>query len=388
MALNLRPNSAPSEPTTQKQLAESSDTAHVLWKILTRFDSTKLTPYQAFRNAAGVVLPLIGGYALGMPRGGLAIASGALNVSYSDGSDSYAVRAKRMLSSTVLCAVAVFAGAIAGKHQVAAISLATTWAFIAGMMAAIGGAAPDLGVISLVTLLIYAAQPLTPHEAAISGILALAGGLLQTFLSVALWPVHRYDPERRVLGSFYLELAYSAAVTLNAAAAPLASSHSEQAQESLSGLGRDSSAESMRYRALLNQGERIRLSLLMLLRLRLRMERESGAYSGIEILSAYLVLAARILRRISNFLLDISSADEQPQIGQLDELTRRLREQAAATSTSFLGAVAKHAVFQMDALSGQLRAAFDLATNNAQVDAPGFRNSLHRGHCLKSLVAG
>jgi hypothetical protein len=68
------------------------------WRILTRFDSSKLQPYLALRNTAGVVLPLIVGYALGMPRGGLAVAIGALNVSYSDGSDRYAARARRMIA--------------------------------------------------------------------------------------------------------------------------------------------------------------------------------------------------------------------------------------------------------------------------------------------------
>lgn len=189
----------------------SGETISAFWQILTHFDSTKLSTHRAFRNAAGVVLPLIAGYALGMPRGGLVIASGALNVSYSDRSDPYSERARRMLASSVICAIAVFAGAISGPHQIAAIVLATVWAFIAGMANALGGAAPDLGVISLVTLLIYAAQPLTPRQAAISGILALAGGLLQTSLSVALWPVRRYDPERRALNSFYLELANRAA---------------------------------------------------------------------------------------------------------------------------------------------------------------------------------
>ncbi len=161
------------------------------------------------RNSIGVVLPLIAGFALQLPRGGLVVASGALNVSYSDGSDPYLERAKRMLASSLICAIAVFAGAISGKHQIFAIALATAWAFVAGMFVAVGGAAPDLGVISLVTLLIYAAQPLTPRQAAISGGLALAGGLFQTALSVAFWPVHRYDPERSALASFYLELGES-----------------------------------------------------------------------------------------------------------------------------------------------------------------------------------
>src|ERR1700682_2634735 len=144
--------------------------AIAFWQILTHFDSTQVSAHRAFRNAVGVLLPLIAGFALHMPRGGLVVASGALNVSYSDGSDPYPARVKRMLGSSVICAVAGFVGAVSGKHVVLAVTLASFWAFIAGMFVAVGGAAPDLGVISLVTLLIYAAQHLTPREAAISGL--------------------------------------------------------------------------------------------------------------------------------------------------------------------------------------------------------------------------
>src|SRR5438034_11159917 len=84
--------------------------ARVFWRVLTRFDSSKLSPYLALRNSIGVLLPLVAGFALDMPRGGLVVASGALNVAYSDGSDSYAQRAKRMLSSSGLCALAVLFG--------------------------------------------------------------------------------------------------------------------------------------------------------------------------------------------------------------------------------------------------------------------------------------
>ncbi len=274
--------------------------ARAFWQILTLFDSTKLSRHRAFRNALGVVLPLIAGFALHMPRGGLVVASGALNVSYSDGSDPYSARVKRMLAASVICAVAVFVGAVSGKHIVIAVTLAGIWAFIAGMFVAVSGAAPDVGIISLVTLLIYAAQHLAPREAAISGLLAFAGGLLQTALSAALWPVRRYDPERRVLESFYLELANRAAAPWNATSAPLASAQSEQAQEALLGLTRDDGTESIRYRALLSQAERMRLALLVLMRLRLRMEREIPDYQGIAILNGYLQVASQVLRNISN----------------------------------------------------------------------------------------
>ena len=53
---------------------------------------------------------------------------------------------------------------------------------------------------------------------------------------------------------------------------------------------------------------------------------------------------------------------------ELAQISARLREQNAATTPSFLAAVARDALFQMDALSGQLRAALDLAKNDAIID--------------------
>ncbi len=338
--------------------------ARAFLRVLTRFDSSKLSPYMALRNSIGVVLPLIVGFALDMPRGGVVVASGALNVAYSDGSDSYAQRAKRMLSSSALCAMAVLLGALSGSHNVAAVIIATVWAFAAGMLVAAGTTVADLGVISLVMLLIYAAQPLTAQQALISSGLALGGGLLQTALSVALWPVQRYEPERRALANFFLELARAAEQPLSATSAPPVTVHSTQAQEALSSLDSETSIEAVRYRALLSQAERIRLSLLMLSRLHLRMQRESPAYSGVQILGDYLKRAAQVLQEVSNSLISATPAEACKEVlAACETLTLRLRQEADSLPTSFLAAVTRDARFQMDALNGQLRAAVDLTSN-------------------------
>src|SRR5437899_6241863 len=338
--------------------------ARVFWRVLTRFDSSKLSPYLALRNSIGVLLPLVAGFALDMPRGGLVVASGALNVAYSDGSDSYAQRAKRMPSSSGLCALAVLFGALSGSHSVAAVTIATLWAFAAGMLVAPGTTAADLAVISLITLLIYAAQPLTPRQALISTGLALGGGLLQTALSVALWPVQRHEPERHSLANFFLELARAAEQPLSATTAPPVTAHSTQAQQALSGIDREASIEAVRYRALLSQAERIRLSLLMLSRLHLRMQRESPTYSGVQILGGHLKKAAQVLQAISNSLISGTPAEACKEIlAACEALTLGLRREADSLRTSFLAAVTRDAGFQMDALNGQLRAAVDLTSN-------------------------
>src|SRR5437660_9101764 len=339
-----------SVPPVRATASEHEGTARAFWRVLTRFDSSQVSPYLAMRNSLGVLLPLAAGIALNMPRGGVVVASGALNVAYSDGNDPYAQRAKRMLSSSILGALAVLLGSLPGSHNAAAVIIATLWAFAAGMFVAAGTTAADLGVISLVTLLIYAAQPLTSRQALISSGLALGGGLLQMALSVALWPVRRYEPERRALANFFLELARVAEQPLSATSAPPVTAHSTQAQQALSGIDSETSIEAVRYRALLSQAERIRLSLLMLSRLHLRMQRESPAYSGVQILGDYLEKAAQVLQAISNSLISGTPAEACKEIlAACETLMLRLRQEADSLPTSFLAAVTRDARFQMDA---------------------------------------
>ena len=361
---------SPSPPASPPaiELPVHEGTVRSFWRLLTFFDSSKLSPYLALRNSLGVLLPLVIGHLLGMPRGGLAVASGALNVSYSDSSEPYAERAKRMLASSFLCAFAVSLGAMAGRYQVLSIVIATAWAFITGLFVAVGSTAADLGVISLVLMLIYAAQPLTPHEAAYSGVLALSGGLLQTALSLALWPVRRYEPERRALSAFFFELASVATTPARSGGAPSASSHGTQ--QIMSSLGRDTTFEGVRYRALLTQAERMRLCLIMLGRLRVRIARENPDHSTIPLIDRYLQSAAELLRALGESIQSASIArPASDSLVVLDSTVRAMRGWIASAQPSFLTAVAEEARFQMDALSGQIRAALDLAAHNTPAGA-------------------
>jgi uncharacterized membrane protein YccC len=343
------------------------------WRILTRFDSSKLQPYLALRNTAGVVLPIIAGYGLGMPRGGLAVAIGALNVSYSDGSDRYATRAKRMLLSSVWCAAAVFAGAISGGNHPVAVVVASLWAFVGGLVVCISTTAGDLGVISTVSLLVYAAQPLTARQAAISGVLALAGGLLQTGLSIAMWPVRRYEPERRALAGFYQELAHITEVPAQAATVLPESVCGSQAEAALSGLGLDTTLDGVRYRALLSQAERLQLGLLTLSRLRVRLERENPSHVGVGILDRYFRTVGSVLRSISDSLVTRNFVDTaETPLAELEATTQELRDAGASVTASFLSAVLREERYQVAALNGQLRAAMELANHATEMGEEAF----------------
>ncbi len=359
----------------QQQTPAHPHQARAIWKLLTYFDHSKMIPSLALRNTAGVVIPLVVGFALGMPRGGLAMASGALNVSYSDGHDAYPQRARRMLASTVWCAIAIFLGAITGHRNIEAVFVATAWAFIAGMLVAVGTTAADVGVISLVLLVVYAAQPLTSRQAAEAGALALCGGLLQTALSIALWPVRRYDPERRALGNLFFELAGAAGQPTQAASSPPAGTATTQAQDAINALGGNNSVESLRFRALLSQAERIRLSIMMLARLRLRMQRENPNHAGIDAIGRYLENASAILQAIGEALFnDKRIGLEADRVILGVALTYQIRAQHGVGSrAAFLEAVLQDAQYQMDALSGQMRAAIDLANNASPEGAAAFQ---------------
>ena len=102
------------------------------WRGVLHIDTSKMDLGVGFRNALGVALPLAVGIAIKMPLGGLAVASGALNVSYSDGHDPYGQRAKRMLATCALCSIAVMAGGLSGHYSVVAVLLSSFWAFWAG----------------------------------------------------------------------------------------------------------------------------------------------------------------------------------------------------------------------------------------------------------------
>jgi uncharacterized membrane protein YccC len=335
-----------------------------LWQIVTHVDRSKINAAQALRNTFGVVAPLIVGQWLGMPRGGLAMASGALNVSYSDGSDPYAKRAKRMLASTMWCSVAVLLGGLTAHSNVVSVAVATAWAFIAGMLVAVGTTAADVGVISTVVLVIYSAQPLSPWQALQAAGLALCGGLLQILLSVALWPVQRYEPERRALAKLYLELARIGTQQAEAASAPLGTKEILQAHDALSNLATDTSLAALRYRSLLSQGERIRLSLVTLARLLHRLTRENAFDPAIAVLDKYRENVAYLLRAIAESL----STGKEPGL-EADRLVlgvalaQKLQPEPDAAAQTFSSAVLRDMKFQVDALGGQLRAAMELAKN-------------------------
>jgi uncharacterized membrane protein YccC len=293
---------------------------------------------------------------------GLIGATGALNIAFSDSSEPYAHRARRMLISTALVTAAVFIGALCARSPLLVVAAPSVWAFAAGIVVALGTTAADMGVVSLVTLVVFSAQPMTPGQAALSGLLAMGGGLLQTLLSLTLWPVQRYEPERRALGALYLELSRAAVDTAASTEAPPSSAQITQAQVALSAPG-GHSVEVERFRLLLSQAERIRLSLLTLTRLATRIGREPDTQRESEILGQAFAISSLLLNSVGALLLGSEPENEAPRcLSELGALAERLRA-IGSTRAGPVKALGVDARSQLDALAGQLRSVADLAAS-------------------------
>jgi uncharacterized membrane protein YccC len=330
-----------------------------------RFQADKVSPWIGLRNAVGVAIPLAVGVALRAAGGGLLGATGALNVAFSDSYVPYIQRARRMVAASVVVGFGVFSGTLCAGHPALMLVVATAWAFATGMLVALDQAAADLGTISLVTLLVFSASRMPPEQALVGAALAFCGGILQTALSVALWPLRRYAPERRALAELFRGLAASADGSTRATEPPPVTAQTTDAQDSLASLGRDHSIEAERYRALLSQAERLRLGLLVLARLRVRIAREDAGGRAAVALGRFLGLAAQLLAVVAGELT--TGAAPEKEAAALQEM-RALAEELRAEP----GDTVRDARRQMDALSGQIRAALELVSHAVPAGAARF----------------
>jgi uncharacterized membrane protein YccC len=331
-------------------------TRTAFWNALTRFESGKIVPEIAIRNAVGFVAAVVIGTVLGSPSAGVVAGTGALNVSYSDSRDPYPLRARRMMISALLGAIAVTVGALVGHSNVVAVLVAMFWAFASGMLVALGTTAADLGVITLVTLVVFAARPLPPVLALRTGMTAFGGAMLQVLLSIAPWPWRRYEPERRIVASLYAALAGMARAPGVPSKSPPLTSQISDARDALMSLGGDHGEEAERLVFLLNQAERIRLSILNLGRLSRRIGRaEEGKDAALA---------------LTHVLEAAGDAMESRHAEVFTEAARRFRKRDRGRGSKFFAALIRDAEHQVDALGGQLRTALGTVPRANALESP------------------
>jgi uncharacterized membrane protein YccC len=343
---------------------------HSLWQTLIRVQRNRLEPRIALRSTIGVALPLVIGAVVGQLGVGLIAATGALQVAFRDSHAPYPERARQLLSASLIAGIAVTLGSLSGASAITAILVALVWAFGAGLLVAVGERAANLGMMSIVLLVIFAAVPLNPRQAALAGLDTFIGGLLQMLLAVALWPLGRHAPERRALAALYRALAGAAVTSHNAVEVPLATT---QVMDVQAMLANEPSPESQRFQFLLSQAERARVALLALTRIRLRLSRE-GCLRAEALVGSALALAARRFSMIAETLEltrpratattypSAGAAADPWEAGRLAALSEDLRQVEAPES---LRPMLRDARAQLDALAGQSRAALDVARQSA-----------------------
>jgi uncharacterized membrane protein YccC len=298
-------------------------------------------------------------------------ALGALNVSGSDSRDPYSIRARRMVSASVVVALAVFLGATAGNSSPAAVIVASLWSFAAGMLVVLGLKAGNLGVITIVTLVVFEARPMGLSEAAQAALVAFAGALLETVLAVAFWPVQPYGPQRRIIAALYETLSQVARATSAPALAPPAGRQITDAREALTTFAGDHTVESERYVSLLSLAERIRLSLLTLRRLRARLARDERGQAAADAVGRVLTAAADALESVAKRVNDIKFP---LTVDAFSAMAREFDESAPQSDSGLLGAAIRDARQQTDSLAGQIRNAAHMALGSVTIDATTARS--------------
>ncbi len=321
-----------------------------LWRTVSRLDKSKINLPIAFRNSLAVAIPLALGIELGNPLGGVAIATGALNVSYSDGTDPYSQRARRILAWTVLNGVAVFIGSVSGRQIWLSTLAALVWAFVAGLSSAVSSRAGDLGLNTLVTIIVFGARgAMSAKGAALAGLLVMVGGCLQLLFALLLWPIRKYEPERRAIGEVFGRLAteidpLNKDLDLSPWEPP-----NTQAQDALQALGWDRSTEGERFRLLFDQASRLRMSAFVLQRMRSALDLTEDDQTISEVLR----LASALLSSIAESLVsNQASATQEFLLGQLQAAVGEVHGRASDASSA------------VDVFAGQLRVVAGLSSRS------------------------
>ena len=188
------------------------------------FDTSKIQLGYVVRCTIGVAIPLVLALALGYPAFGLAAAIGALIVGFASQQGVYRTRAAAMLWTAFGITASTAAGALAAPHPIAMLLVAIAWGFAYGALVALGPAATVVGLNSCVMLALASSYSFDTQQVVIQSSLVLAGGLLQTLLMVAVWPMRRYGIERGALREAYTKLAgYARSIASSEHALPDAS---------------------------------------------------------------------------------------------------------------------------------------------------------------------
>lgn len=262
-----------------------------------------------------------------------------------------------MLGTGLAAAVTSGLAITASTSNAGSVALLFVLAFTAGMLQAGGPSATQVGTAGVAAALVIGHAPQPPDVALHVALLVFVGGVLQTVLAVAAWPLGRHRPERMALARLYRELAVAAKQPPDIRVGPPAGDTLTSVRQTLFGLGHDHGPSVEAYRVLLDEGERIRREILVATALIERLVAEHNP-----------ILAGLVrwgLAAAGDMLAELAAALEHARPVQLEVVSRAdgaLRHVAGRlrADPDSPGAWTRQAAAAgLSSLAGQLRAAVE-----------------------------
>lgn len=303
----------------------------------------------------GVAVPLVVALAVGQPAAGFPAAFGAISAGFASQQGVYRSRAAAMLWTTLAMALSTFVGALTGHSLLLSVILTACWGYAYGIVASLGPAATTIGINSVIALVIWGHLPADLPQATLEALLVLAGGIVQTFLLVIVWPLRRFSVERHALATAARSLAqYARDIAAGKQERP-----SSQPFESIAQTLADPQPFARRgdiavFQSLHDELQRVRGSLAAL-------ATDRGSAADTRAIDELALGSGVLLTELADAL----DAAREP----FDTRGEWLRVEAAEQRLD-AAAAEVHVRSEAHALAGQLRSAWRLATFPADVPVP------------------
>jgi|GEM_PF-1210719 len=164
-------------------------------------------PGSATRCALVLGVILIGGSLIGHPAWGVAAAIGAFNAGLASLSGVYRTRLRTMVQVCLVTFVCALIGGLVGTSLPLAVLTLTAGCLIFTLYGELAPSASTLTLQATMTLLILSGLRLPPEAAPTTALLVLLGGAAQVLVLGVIWPLGRYQPERRAVSLTFASLA-------------------------------------------------------------------------------------------------------------------------------------------------------------------------------------
>ena len=237
---------------------------------VTGLDRSRLALAAAVPSAIGYAIPLAVGLATGHLAEGVTASAGALIVGFANLGGGYRIRGETLLAATLAAGAGALLGGFAAPSVVATVVLIGVWGFAGGLLVSLGRRAAFVGLLSTWALLLAGDLHLHGDAVMREAWLITAGGLVQTLVAIAAWPLRPFAAERKAIADAYRALAaYArapATATLQSTAGALAAAADTVGAGPPAGTDPQAPNERAALRALVEEGEWVRVELAALAR--------------------------------------------------------------------------------------------------------------------------